>query len=106
MTWTVKYKHTRPNTDVEFYSEEPDSPMNYFDTAQVVSDYKDTGKLISTSMSLSENGLELIKTLVYKDEASKLAYSADSRILAWKAACDTYNTSNNISKDTILYEET
>jgi hypothetical protein len=106
MTWTIKIKHTRPNTDVEFYKATESSYMNDSDTSYVESTYKDTGKRVSSSSSLSENELELTKTHVYRDEASKNAYDADSRIQAWISACNSYNTTNNISKAIIQDEET
>jgi len=97
VTWTVKVKYTRPNTDVDFYSD-------LGNEERVVSD--DNERLISHTKVLSDNELEVISTFVFKDESSKTYYNNDSELQAWKAACNTYNTSNSISKAIIQNEET
>ena len=96
VTWTVKVKYTRPNTDVDFYTTE--------DKFLVVSD--DLGRLIEYTKVLSDNELEQTKTLVYRDESSKTYYINDSKFQSWKVARDTYNTLNSISKTIIQNEET
>jgi len=109
MTWTINIHHTRPNTNVEFYKDPEHSSLSYLnasDQSHVTSTYRDTGRLVSTSHSLSENGLELTKTFVYRDEPSKNAYVNDSIIQAWLSARDVYNTSNNIIKVIIQNEAT
>ena len=96
MTWTVKIKQTRPNTDVEFYSVTESSYMSDSDVSYVESTYRDTEKLVSTSASLSDNQLELTKTLVYKDEASKDEHISDSVTQDFVGDMIEYNTTNNI----------
>ena len=101
MTWTVKIKHTRPNTDVEFYKATENSYLS-----DVKSTYRDAEKLVSTSDSLSDNQLELTKTLVFDNEDSKDAFNDDSRIQAWISARNSHNTSNNITRVILQNEET
>ena len=57
MTWTIKIKHTRPNTGVDWYRVESDSYLSDSDSSHVESTYRDTEKLASTSISLSEKPL-------------------------------------------------
>ena len=106
MTWTLKIKNTRPNTGVDWYKAGSDSFMNDDDMNYVVSTYKDTNKLVSSSSSLSENGLELTKTFVFDNEDSKNAWNADSRVQTWVSARNAYDTSNNISRTIVQNEET
>ena len=96
VTWTVKVKYTRPNTDVDFYTTD--------EKFLVISN--DVERLIGHTKVLSDNELEVTSTFVYRDESSKKYYTNDSRLQDWKAACDTYNTSNSISKTIIQNEET
>ena len=97
MAWTIKIKHTRPNTGVDWYRVESDSYLSYSDSSHVESTYRDTEKLVSSSDSLSDNQLELTKTLVYKDEASKDEHEQDSKARTFRTAMVEYNTSNSIS---------
>ena len=103
MAWTIKVKHTRPNTDVEWY----------FGTSQLrgngsslTEKYINTGKRVSFNTSLSENELELIKTIIWQDEAAKNEYWADSMVESWISARNSYNASNNISTVILQNEET
>ena len=121
MSWTIKIKHTRPNTDVEFYADPvlhpdfrttentvlPDSDQDHINsTIAIATEFKDTGKLVSASQSLSENELELTKTFVYKDEASRNAFIDDSRILEWLFARNAYYIENDINMNILQNEAT
>ena len=118
MSWTVKIKHTRPNTGVEFYDLNAEYRVTE-NTALAVSDqehinsikaiattFEDTGKQVSTSSSLSENELELTKTFVYRDEASRDEFIDDSAVIAWMFARSTYYTENDINMDILQNEST
>jgi hypothetical protein len=101
MAWTKKFKFTRPNTDVDFYKaagagEAITGQLNNSDQSYLKLTYFDTGKLISISTSLSDNQLELIKTMVYKDEASKDEHISDSVTQDFVGDMIEYNTTNNI----------
>ena len=118
MSWTIKIKHTRPNTDVEFYdtrrayrsTEDTSlavSDQNHINAAKNVALAKEgRGELISSTVTLSENELELTKTFVYKDEPSRNAFIDDSEVLAWMFARNTYHTDNGISMDILQDEAT
>ena len=111
MTWTVKTKYTRPNTDVAWYTASDSGYSNFCDHIQ--ENYKDTGKRISHSFSAvltpsgwSENELEMTMTFVYRDEAAAQELSSDSTVETYLSARDTYNDANNISRTVIQNEET
>jgi hypothetical protein len=121
MSWTIKIKHTRPNTGVEFYVDPVLNPElratentslavsdqdHITATIAVATDYTNTGKLASSSQTLSENELELIKTFVFDNEASRDAFVNDSTVHAWLLARNSYNTTNSISKATLQDEVT
>jgi len=106
MSWTIKIKHTRPNTGVDWYRVESDSYLSDSDNSHVESTYRDTEKLASASVSLSENELELTKTFVFDDEDSWNEFWNDSRIQAWISARNTYHTSNSITIEILQDEAT
>ena len=118
MSWTIKIKHTRPNTDVEFYdtrrayrsTEDTSlavSDQNHINAAKNVALAKEgRGELISSTVTLSENELELTKTFVYRDEAAAQEHSSDSTVQTYLAARNTYNDANNIIKTVLQNEET
>jgi hypothetical protein len=118
MSWTISIKHTRPNTDVEFYDRRREyratentslavSDQDHItSTMAVAAAFEGREELISSSTSLSENELELTKTFVYKDEPSRNAFIDDSEVQAWTSARNSYNTSNNITRVIIQNEET
>ena len=76
------------------------------DVAYIESNYVDNGKRVSVNTSVSDNGLELTKTIVYRDEAAYDEYAADSRIAPYINAQITYNRSNNISLTSRTSSET
>ena len=82
MTWTLKVKATRPNTDVDWYAYQSDD---------------DVREKLTVSFSLSENELELIKTFVWDDEASRDEHIEDYFASGVTDDRDEYNTANNIS---------
>ena len=99
MTWTVKVKHTRPNTDVDFYTADGATDghqLSSSDFAYYLTTYKETGKFINRISSFSEDGLEVTRTLIWKDEATKNEYVQDSRMAAALIAHEEYNTLNNM----------
>ena len=109
MAWTKRIKFTRPNTDVAFYKADDavsGHDLDEDDLIYMASNFTNSGKIVSVSTSLSDNQLELTKTIVYKDEDSKDAFNNDSRIQAWISARNSHNTSNNITKVIIQDEET
>ena len=101
MTWTVKIKQTRPNTDVNWHQASiSDVP------AAIDSDRRSSGKLVSVDHTVSDNGLDRISTSVWKDEATMNAHWGDSRVQSLISARNTYNTSNSISVTVLQNEET
>ena len=102
MAWTIKVKHTRPNTGVDWFVGTPGHWVNDY----IEDKYDDTGKRISLNASLSENGLEVTTTVVFRDESAKNEYWLDSQLVDFIDARNTYNTSNSISKTLLQNEET
>tara|TARA_Y100000310_G_C20386557_1_gene670711 strand:- start:97 stop:423 length:327 start_codon:yes stop_codon:yes gene_type:complete len=108
MSWTLKVKHTRPNTGVNFYKDSSGGGKYMSPSAKthVKNTYVDTGKRISFTTSLSGNQLELTKTYVFSNETAKNEYVNDSVIQSWLSDCNTYNTANGISKVILQNEAT
>ena len=80
MSWTLKVKATRLNTDVDWYAYRTDD---------------DVREKLTISFSLSENELELTKTFVWDDEASRVEHIEDNENIT--SVRDEYNTANNIT---------
>ena len=108
MTWTLKIKATRTDTDTDFYTAKDSTQrLTDSDLAYVYTTYKETGKLVSgPDGTLSANELELTKTLVYKDETSKDEHEQDSKARTFRTAMVEYNTSNSISTVILQNEAT
>jgi len=108
MSFTVKIKYTRPNTDVLWYGGDPSHYAEDHDAtvAAIENDRRSGGKLISGTSVVSDNGLELTTTAVWSDEASMNAHWGDSRVQSIVSARNTYNTSNSISRTILPNEET
>ena len=73
MTWTLKIKATRTDTDTDFYTAKDSTQrLTDSDLAYVYTTYKETGKLVSgPDGTLSANELELTKTYVFRDHLKK-----------------------------------
>ena len=109
MAWTKRIKYTRPNTDVAFYKADDAASghdLDEDDLSYMATNFTTSGKIASVSTSLSDNQLELTKTIVYKDEASKDEHASDSKARTFRVAMDEYNTSNNISQAKLQDEAT
>jgi len=91
MSWTLITKATRPDTDTDFYTGQSQSDFDY-----IKETYKDTGKIVSITQALSDNELEILKTFVFKDQASANEWHDDDKMVAWVSASKTYNTNNDI----------
>ena len=109
MAWTKRIKFTRPNTDVAFYKADDavsGHDLDEDDLSYMASNFTNSGKIVSVSTSLSDNQLELTKTLVYKDETSKDEHEQDSKARTFRTAMVEYNTSNSISTVILQNEAT
>jgi hypothetical protein len=99
MAWKRIVKRTRPSVEVDWETFGVDG-LNYIKT-----NYEDTGKRISFSVSLSEDTLVLTYTSVFKDEASKNEVVNDSTISTEAARRDSVNAANGITKELTVDEE-
>ena len=99
MAWKVQMKFTRPNTGVAWYQNATPSDSAI---ASRKSNYIDTGKIISTSQTVSANGLVLTKEIIYKDEASREEHFAAMK--SDRDARKSYNTTNSITEEWPLEE--
>lgn len=93
----------RPNTGVNFFS----APEAIADAVKghVKTTYMDTGKLISTTNSTSEDGLTLTNVTIWQNLAALQEFRSDSVIVnGWISVKDAYNTQNGIT-ETDLWEE-
>ena len=99
MAWKRVVKRTRPSVEVNWETFGVDG-LNYIKT-----NYEDTGKRTSFSMSLSENALILTFTSVFSSEATKNEFVNDSTISTEAARRDSVNAANGITKEVTVDEE-
>ena len=70
-------KQTRPNTSVQFWQGQNDPSMNDEFRNYFYETYVLTGKFISVTPSVSEDGLELTNTTIWNSEADYNEHQAD-----------------------------
>jgi len=99
MAWKRVRVRTKPNSDT-VYEKMSDEVIDYMKT-----NYDDTGKRTSFSLSSSDDGLVLTYTSIYRDEASKNEFLADSTIRTELIRRNTINSSNGIVKEVTVDEE-
>ena len=99
MAWKRVMTRTIPNADTAF-EKMSDEVIDYMKT-----NYDDTGKRTSFSVSPSDDGLVLTYTSIFRDEASKNEFLADSTIAAESTRRNTINASNGITKEITVDEE-
>jgi len=92
MAWKQIITYTRPNTGV------PWAMLDNSCKDHIVSTYEDTGKSVSFTSVLSEDGLTLTKTRTFDSEASFNEYRNDSVILAATTTIKSDNNSKSITK--------
>jgi len=99
MAWKRVQVRTIPNADTAF------EKMNDEVLSYMKEKYIDTGKRTSFSVSSSDDGLVLTYTSIFRDEASKNEFLADSTIAAESTRRNTINASNGITKEITVDEE-
>ena len=99
MAWRRVQVRTIPNTDTNFES------MSAEVVSYMTTNYDDTGKRTSFSITSSDDGLVLTYTSIFRDEASKNEFSADSIIRTEITRRDTINASNGITREITVDEE-
>jgi|TARA_R110002110_G_scaffold90742_1_gene235837 hypothetical protein len=99
MAWKRVQVRTKPNSDT-VYEKMSDEVISYMEE-----NYVDTGKRTSFSVSPSDDGLVLTYTSIFKDEASKNEFLADSTIKTESTRRNTINASNGIVKEVTVDEE-
>ena len=99
MAWRRVQVRTIPNDDTAF-EDMSEEVVSYMKT-----NYDDTGKRTSFSVSSSDDGLVLTYTSIFKDEASKNKFLADSTIKTESTRRNTINASNGIVKEVTVDEE-
>ena len=99
MAWKRVQVRTKPNANTA-YEQMSDEVISYMKT-----NYHDTGKRTSLSVSSSDDGLVRTYTSIFKDEASKNKFLADSTIKTESTRRNTINASNGITNKTTLDEE-
>ena len=99
MTWRRVQVRTIPNDDTAF-EDMSEEVVSYMKT-----NYDDTGKRTSFTLSKSADELVLTYTSVFKDEASKNEMYSDSTIAAEITRRDTINASNGITREITVDEE-
>tara|TARA_B110000902_G_scaffold161412_1_gene184640 strand:- start:40 stop:345 length:306 start_codon:yes stop_codon:yes gene_type:complete len=99
MAWKKVQVRTIPNANTA-YEQMSDEVISYMKT-----NYHDTGKRTSLSVSSSDDGLVVTYTSIFKDEASKNEFLADSTIRTELIRRNTINSSNGIVKEVTVDEE-
>ena len=99
MAWKRVRVRTKPNSDT-VYEKMSDEVIDYMKT-----NYDDTGKRTSFSLSSSDDGLVLTYTSIFKDEVSKNEFLADSTIRTEGIRRNTINAANGITNKTTVDEE-
>jgi len=99
MAWKRVMTRTIPNADTAF-EKMSDEVIDYMKT-----NYDDTGKRTSFSVSSSDDDLVVTYTSIFRDEASKNEFLADSTIAAESTRRNTINASNGITKEITVDEE-
>jgi hypothetical protein len=78
--YRVITKHIRPNQAVDFFSPKTSTLVSDETRTYIRNNYVDSGKIVHSEDSLSENGLELTITAVYQDEAAYNEWRNDTTI--------------------------
>jgi hypothetical protein len=99
MAWKTVLVRTIPDADTAF-ERMSDEVIDYMKT-----NYDDTGKRISFSLSSSDDLLVGTNTSIFKDEASKNEFFADSTIAAESTRRNTINAANGIIREITVDEE-
>ena len=97
MAWKRVQVRTGPSAAFEKMSDEV---IDYIKT-----NYDDTGKRTSFSVSSSDDGLVRTYTSIFKDEASKNKFLADSTIKTESTRRNTINAANGIIREITVDEE-
>ena len=92
MAWKQIITYTRPNTGV------PWAMLDNSCKDHIVSTYEDTGKSVSFTSVLSEDGLTLTRTRTFDSEASFNEWRNDSVIQNTTKNMKSYNSDNSITK--------
>ena len=90
----------RPNTDVPFHI--INMTQELFE--HVKTTYKDTGKIVSTGVTKSDDLLTMTAIWIWKTPEDHKEYQADPIIKEWIELNNNYNLANGIIRDPILRE--
>jgi hypothetical protein len=88
-TYNYTRTATRPNTNVSYYTQSPET------TEYIKVTYKDTGKLVST-IEMSPDGLTETRTYVWASVEDWQEFIVDPVIQNYLMERDSYNASNGI----------
>jgi len=99
MAWKRVQVRTIPNANTNF------ERMSAEVIAYMKTNYDDAGKRTSFSVSSSDDDLVVTYTSIFRDEASKNEFLADSTITAESNRRNTVNANNNITTEITVNEE-
>jgi hypothetical protein len=91
----VQRVFTRPSVDIAFYQLTTAFRDHYKTT------YKDAGKVLSNTVTLSEDRLKQVISTMWSDEATWNAYREDPVCVEHFTARNAYNATNNITDDRV-----
>jgi hypothetical protein len=91
-TVTSKRTYHRPNTNIPFW-------FNQEFTDYLQTHYRNTGKIISFDIVLSEDELTQVRTIVWKDQATLDEFNADQNLFDFINERETHMDTNNLITD-------
>jgi len=100
---TSKLVVTRPTISVPFKADFPDLPGPRY-SQYIQETYVRTGKMLSTSESISEDLLTLTVNVVWKDDTERVAYRNDPIVAKCFEFMIDYRKSNGMTMDWFIKE--
>jgi len=91
----VQRVFTRPSADIAFYQLTAEF-RNHYKSA-----YKDTGKILSNTVTVSQDQLKQVISTMWIDEETWNAYREDAVCVEHFTARNAYNATNNITDDRV-----
>lgn len=98
MPYILYVRHTRPNTDVEFWEKSPSHQA-------AVDALKEAGDIVSYEVTLTKDNLTRVAKTTFADKEKYMAYLENSEINSGKQETKEYNQANGITVKSRHLEE-
>lgn len=104
--YLVITKHTRPSTDVEFYSFKQSTQIAQETRDYFLATYIYSGRIVHTAWEQSEDGLSTTSQSFYLSKADYDAFQTDPILVAdFFPAREAYYAENGVIRESISAEE-